>query len=89
MLRSTLKQLILRQDRFAITTTLHVGFELINADPDDNPILECPQASRSDYLVTGEEHLLLKPYAGTLILKPAEFLELLERSAIGGSDRIG
>ena len=31
---------------------------VVRADPDDNRILECAAAARSDYLVTGDKHLL-------------------------------
>ncbi|MDQ1471557.1 MAG: uncharacterized protein QOJ99_3037 [Bryobacterales bacterium] len=49
-------------------------------DPDDDRILECSQASRSDYLVTGDKDLLvLKQHAGARILKPADFLALVQQ----------
>ena len=49
---------------------------VVRADATNNRIVECAVAARSDYLVTGEKHLLqLKGYAGTRILKPVEFLE--------------
>ncbi len=63
---------------FAALVTPHIELEIVKRDPDDNRILECAQASHSDYLVTGDNHLLeLKQYAACRILKPAEFLELV------------
>ena len=48
----------------------------------DNPelkVLECAQESKADYIVSGDVHLLgIKEYAGTKILTPNEFLELLD-----------
>jgi uncharacterized protein len=53
--------------------------DVVKEDPEDNRILECAQASRSDFLVTGDKDMLrLRQYAGTRILKPAEFLQLVE-----------
>jgi uncharacterized protein len=60
--------------------TPHLELDVVKEDPDDNRILECAQASQSDYLITGDNHLLrLNQYAGTRILKPAEFVPLMER----------
>jgi putative PIN family toxin of toxin-antitoxin system len=56
------------------TETLH----LITADPTDNRILECAAAAKSQYLVTGDDHLLrLLQYGETRIVKLAEFMEIL------------
>jgi uncharacterized protein len=50
---------------------------VVDADPADNKIIECAAAARSDYLVTGDKHLLvLGSYRGTQIVNPAEFLRL-------------
>ena len=58
--------------------TPHVELDIVKRDPDDNRILECSLASRSDYLVTSDKDLLdLKQYGGASIIKPIEFLALL------------
>ena len=50
---------------------------VVEADPDDDKIVECAAAARSDYIVTGDKHLLmLRSYRGTRIAKAAEFLAL-------------
>ena len=47
-------------------------------DPGDNVLLECALVGRADYLVTGDKDLLvLDPFRGTRILRPADFLRLL------------
>lgn len=52
---------------------------VIEKDPEDNRVLECAQESKADYIVSGDVHLLgIKEYAGTKILTPNEFLELLD-----------
>ncbi len=56
----------------------HIQLDILRRDPKDNFILECSQASRSDYIVTGDKDLLeLRQYAGPRILKPAAFLGIL------------
>jgi len=57
----------------------HVQLDVVKHDPDDNRVLECAQSSGSDYIVTGDKDLLdLKHYAGARILRPVEFLALLQ-----------
>jgi putative PIN family toxin of toxin-antitoxin system len=56
--------------------------DVITEDPTDNRILECAVASGSQYLVTGDKHLLkLGLFKGARIVMPAEFLEI---SAVHG-----
>ena len=53
----------------------------VQEDPTDNRILECAVTGSSEYLVTGDKHLLkLGEFATTRIVKPAEFLEILART---------
>ncbi|MGA7521816.1 MAG: putative toxin-antitoxin system toxin component, PIN family [Acidobacteriaceae bacterium] len=55
------------------TQTIHA----IADDPSDNRILECAQTAHSDYIVTGDNHLLRLGLFGTIrIVKPAEFLQI-------------
>ena len=50
------------------------------SDKSDNRVLECAQAAKADFIVSGDSHLLdLKKYENIPILKPAQFLELLEK----------
>lgn len=53
--------------------------DVIKDDPDVNRILECAGVARSDYLITGDRHLLkLGQFGQTKIVKPVEFLELMQ-----------
>ena len=54
--------------------------EVIQADPSDNRILECAEAAKSDYIVTGDaKHILpLGSHAGIPIVRVAEFLRQLQ-----------
>jgi predicted nucleic acid-binding protein len=48
-------------------------------DPDDNRIVECAVKAGSDYLVTGDKHLLRVGSYGLLsIVKVAEFLGIAQ-----------
>jgi predicted nucleic acid-binding protein len=52
---------------------------VIQADPDDNMVLECGIAGGADYIVSGDVHLLAqKGFEGIRIVTPAEFLKVLE-----------
>jgi putative PIN family toxin of toxin-antitoxin system len=51
--------------------------KVVRRDPDDDAILACAAAARSDYLVTGDKDLLeVRSHLGTEIIKPAAFLAL-------------
>lgn len=53
--------------------------DAIKADLSDNRILDCAAAAGSDYIVTGDAHLLrLRQYQGIKIIRVADFLRLLE-----------
>jgi predicted nucleic acid-binding protein len=53
--------------------------DVIKDDPSDNRILECAVAARSDYVVTGDRHLLaLGQFGHCKIVKPADFTEIVQ-----------
>ncbi|MBW4494656.1 MAG: putative toxin-antitoxin system toxin component, PIN family [Oscillatoria princeps RMCB-10] len=57
-----------------LTNTLRV----VDADPDDDMVLECAVVGDASYIITGDRHLLtLVSYHGISILKAADFLALL------------
>lgn len=50
-------------------------------DPTDNMVLEAAVAGEADYIVTGDEDLLvLQSFEGIRIVEPAEFLRALEEA---------
>ena len=52
--------------------------KLIGRDVKDDKILACAYEAKADYIVTGDEDLLvLKEYEGTMITTPKEFIEIL------------
>ena len=51
--------------------------DVVKDDPTDNRILECAAASGSEYLVSGDKHLLkVGQYQGVKIVTPADFVEI-------------
>ncbi|ACV61633.1 PilT protein domain protein [Desulfofarcimen acetoxidans DSM 771] len=50
---------------------------VISADPDDNKIIECAIEGKSNYIISGDKHLLqLHEYKGIQILRAPEFLQI-------------
>ena len=50
---------------------------VVEEDPADNRILECAQAAGSEFIVTGDRHLLrLGRFGNARIVKASEFLEI-------------
>jgi putative PIN family toxin of toxin-antitoxin system len=57
-----------------------VHIEAVKDDPSDNRILECAVASRSEYIITGDKHLLrLGRFGEIRIVKAADFLAIAVR----------
>lgn len=56
-----------------------ISIDCIVDDPTDNKILECATASHSEFIVTGDVHLLkLKKYEYISIVNPADFLKIVK-----------
>jgi uncharacterized protein len=50
---------------------------VIKTDPADNRILECAAAANSDFIITGDNHLLsLGKYGSIRIMKVSDFLDI-------------
>ena len=59
---------------FANLVTPTVAVRVVPYDAEDDPVVGCAAAARSDYLVTGDKHLLrLSTYGKTKIVKASEF----------------
>lgn len=60
-----------------IIPTLKV--DVIKEDPDDNRVLECAEAGKVDYIISGDEHLLrLEEYKDIKIIKTVDFMKLIK-----------
>jgi uncharacterized protein len=49
---------------------------VIKQDPDDNKILDCAIEAKTDFIITGDNHLLaIQEYEGIIIINPKDFRE--------------
>ncbi len=72
-LRQQLLQLIARQAH-----TIRPGQSLqVTSDPDDNIFLECADAARADYLVTGNLRHFPRHWKKTKIISAREFIDIV------------
>ena len=56
---------------------------VIAEDPDDDRVLECAVASGSQFIISGDKHLLrLVQYENIRILKVSEFLSLIPKPSV-------
>ena len=58
-----------------------VRVHIVEADPDDNAILEAALAAEADCIISGDRHLLqLGSHEGIRIVSPAQFLTGVDRN---------
>ena len=68
-----------RFKKVAVMVEPQVTLDIIEEDPADNRVLECAVAGGASVIISGNDHLLkVKAYKGIVILKPAEFLVLVD-----------
>jgi putative PIN family toxin of toxin-antitoxin system len=48
----------------------------VTSDPDDNRFIECADAARADYLITGNLKHFPRFWKGTKVISPREFIEM-------------
>jgi len=48
----------------------------VPTDPDDNIFIECADAARADYLITGNRRHFPRFWKGTKVITPREFIEI-------------
>jgi putative PIN family toxin of toxin-antitoxin system len=54
-----------------------IRLQLVTSDPDDSIFIECADAARADYLITGNAHHFPKFWKKTKIITAREFLTLV------------
>lgn len=74
------------EQSFNVLEELHAACSIINPmlkinviteDPDDNRILECAVEAKSDFIVSGDRHLLdLVEFRGIKILTPTDYVKV-------------
>ncbi len=72
-LRQQLLQLI-KNHIYTVAPTLRLE---VTSDPDDNIFVECADAARADYLVTGNQKHFPRFWKKTKIITPREFISLV------------
>jgi putative PIN family toxin of toxin-antitoxin system len=78
-LRQQLLQLIRNHARVVVPSRI----AQITSDPADNIFLECADAARADYLLTGNQRHFPKFWKGTKIISSREFLSVIAPHLIG------
>jgi predicted nucleic acid-binding protein len=67
--------------RIASYVSPDTTLDVVKEDPDDNRILECAVEAESDFIVTGDKHLLrMGVFRQLRIVTPAEFLQIAQQS---------
>ena len=72
-LRLQVMQLI-KNHTYSVTPS---GLPQLTTDPDDNIFLECVNAARADYLVTGDQRHFPRFWKKTKIINSREFLDIV------------
>jgi predicted nucleic acid-binding protein len=72
-LRQQFLQLLRKSVRFVNASRL----ELVTSDPADNMFVECADAARADYLITGNQRHFPKFWKNTKIINSREFLNII------------
>ena len=72
-LRQQLLQLIKNSSRLVVAPSL----PQVTTDPDDNMFVECADAARADYLVTGNPRHYPRFWKCTKVISSREFLDLI------------
>jgi len=72
-LRQQLLQLIRNQTRLVVPSRL----TQITTDPADNIFLECADAARADYVITGNERHFPRFWKNTKVINSREFLNII------------
>jgi len=65
---------------FTIPVDVSILISAIPDDPEDNKFVECALMCNSDYIISGDKHLLsVKEYAGIKIIRASEILSILSK----------
>jgi putative PIN family toxin of toxin-antitoxin system len=63
-------------ERHALLIEPSIALKIVAEDPDDDRVIECAIAGETDYIVSGDRHLLkLESYSGVTIATVREFMD--------------
>jgi putative PIN family toxin of toxin-antitoxin system len=71
-----LRQQLLQLIRNRCTTIVPRYSLEVTSDPDDNRVIECADAARADYLITGNLKHFPRFWKGTKVISPRDFIEM-------------
>ncbi len=71
---------VIRNNSYSVIPSRHLE---VASDPDDNMFLECADAARADYLVTGNQKHFPRFWKKTKVITPREFISLAAPHLIG------
>jgi len=75
-IRKSLRQQLLRLIKNHSYTVVPTWRLDVTSDPDDNIFMECADAARADYLVTGNLRHFLRFWKRTKVITPREFISM-------------
>ena len=82
-IRKGLQQQVLQLIRSRSYSVEPVRLLQVTPDPDDNQFLECADAARADYLVTGNQRHFPKFWKKTKVITSREFISIVAPHLIG------
>ena len=63
---------------FEIVESTRKGISYVLEDPEDDKFIHCAISGKADFLISGDQHLLLLPNPPVPILSVRDFLELIK-----------
>jgi uncharacterized protein len=81
--RRNLRQQLLQLIKDHVQIVVPSRLPPVTADPADNIFVECADAARADYLVTGNQRHFPKFWKNTKIISSREFLDIIAPHLIG------
>ena len=72
---SIVRNLVYEIEQISIFAESKKAINIVKKDPDDNKFIECAIASNSEFIISGDVHLLeIKKYRKIKIITPQEYL---------------
>ena len=76
-------QILLDFSTFTLPVKIKKQLIVVQDDPDDSKFIECALECKTDYIVSGDTHLLnLKEYEGIRIVNAADFLKVFYKKEL-------
>lgn len=83
-IRRGLRQQLLQLIKNRAHTVVPSHLPVVTEDPPDNVFVECADAARADYLITGNQKHFPEFWKSTKVINSREFLNIIAPHLIGG-----